>query len=114
MGDGTARSVPLPPSRIATQGRILAVLPDHPHPADMGSRVRNLRILEALSARFDLEIVSLVHHPGQLDDPGPIARLGRWIPVIPPHRRSQAKRLLTHGRAYWAALREGLHRETYF
>jgi glycosyltransferase involved in cell wall biosynthesis len=80
----------------------------------MGSRVRNLRILEALSARFDLDIVTLVHYREQLEDPGPIARLGRWIPVVPPHRQGQAKRLLTHGRAYWAALREGLHRETFF
>lgn len=95
-------------------GRILAVLPDHPHPADMGNRVRNLRILEALSARFDLDIVTLVHYREHLDDPGPIARLGRWIPVLAPHRRSQARRLLVHGRAQWAALREGLHRETFF
>jgi glycosyltransferase involved in cell wall biosynthesis len=114
VGDGAPSSIPLPSSRIETRGRILAVLPDHPHPADMGSRVRNLRILEALSERFDLDIVTLVHDRRHLEDPGPITRLGRWIPVLAPHRRSQARRLLTHGRAYWAALREGLHRDTFF
>lgn len=97
-----------------SMARILAVLPDHPHPANMGSRVRNLRILEALSARFELVIVTLVHDPEHLEDPGPIARLGRWVPVLAPHRKSRSGRLLAHGRAHWASLRHGLHRETFF
>ncbi|MCA9727572.1 MAG: glycosyltransferase, partial [Candidatus Eisenbacteria bacterium] len=94
--------------------RILAVLPDHPHPADMGNRVRNLRILEALAGSFDLTIVTLVHRAGHLQEPGPIASLGRWIPVLSPHRRGKPAHLWAHAQARWSAWREGLHRETFF
>lgn len=94
--------------------RVLAVLPDHPHPADMGSRVRNLGILAALSERFRLTIVTLVHDLARLDDPGPVARLGRWVPVPAPHRRGRSAQLWWHLRGAWSAWREGLHRETFF
>ncbi len=96
------------------RARVLAVLPDHPFPLDMGSRVRNLRILEALAERFPLTIVTLVHDPARLDDPGPIARLGRWVPVLAPHRRGRLPWLWWHVRARWSAAAEGLHRETFF
>jgi glycosyltransferase involved in cell wall biosynthesis len=94
--------------------RILAVLPDHPHPPDMGSRVRNLRILEALAARFDLTIVTHVHDRARLDDPGPVASLGRWVPVLASHRRGLVPKAMWHVRARWSAAVEGLHRETFF
>lgn len=74
--------------------RILAVFPDQLHPATMGSRVRNVAILEALVGRFDLEIVAQLHDPRLLGDPGPAADLGRWHPVVAAHRRSTAHRLL--------------------
>ncbi len=97
-----------------TGRRILAVLPDHPWPTDMGSRVRNLRILEALAGRFELTIVSLLHDRAALDDPGPAARLGRFHPVLASHRRGAVRWAGWHLRARAAGLVRGLHPETYF
>jgi glycosyltransferase involved in cell wall biosynthesis len=97
-----------------TTRRLLVALPDHPHPADMGSRVRNMGIIEALAASFELTIVTLVHDPARLRDPGPVARLGNWIPVLAEHRRGQLPRVAWHLRARLAAHREGLHPETFF
>ena len=96
------------------RGRILAVLPDHPWPADMGSRVRNLRILETLAERFDLTIVTLVHDPARLQDPGPVSGLGRWIGRLASHRGSRLAWGRWHAEATWAGWLEGLHRETFF
>jgi glycosyltransferase involved in cell wall biosynthesis len=93
---------------------ILVVLPDHPFPLEMGSRVRNLRILEALARSFRLVIVTLVHDPGQLADPGPVAKLGRWVPVPAPHHRSRAHQVYWHLRARGAAWFGGIHHETFF
>lgn len=94
--------------------RLLVALPDHPHPADMGSRVRNFGIVEALAASFDLTIVTLVHDPERLDDPGPVARLGQWVPVLAEHRHGPLPWVAWHLRARRTAGREGLHRETFF
>ena len=80
----------------------------------MGSRVRNLRILESLATRFELRIVTLVHDPARLEDPGPVARLGEWVPVLAPHRRNLGAKFLWHLRARWEAWHHGLHRETFF
>ncbi len=60
----------------------------------MGGRVRNLAILTALAPRFDLEIVTLLHDRAQLSDPGPVAGLGAWRPVVAWHRRGPAHRIL--------------------
>ena len=94
--------------------RIVVVFPDHPYPLDMGSRVRNHRIAEALSRRFTLTLVTQVHDPKRLEDPGPIRELGEWVPVLAPHRRSLAHRVGWHVRARWAERVEGIHRETFF
>jgi glycosyltransferase involved in cell wall biosynthesis len=59
----------------------------------MGGRVRNLAILQALSPHFDLDVVTLVHRPEQLRDPGPVAAFGRWEGVLAPNRRSPGHRL---------------------
>lgn len=96
------------------RGRILAVFPDHPWPADMGSRVRNLRILETLAPLFDLTIVTVAHDAGRLRDPGPVAGLGRWIGLLAPHRESAPAWAFWHASARVAGWREGLHRETFF
>lgn len=80
----------------------------------MGSRVRNLRILESLGTCFDLRIVTLIHDRSHLDDPGPIAQLGDWIPILAPHRRGPASKAIWHLRARIAEVREGLHGETFF
>ena len=80
----------------------------------MGSRVRNVRILEALSSQFELCIVSLVHRREHLDAPGPVAELGTWVPVLAPHRRNRASHLATHLRSRLSGMTEGLHRETFF
>jgi glycosyltransferase involved in cell wall biosynthesis len=80
----------------------------------MGSRVRNLRILEALSAEFELTIVTLVHHRGRLLDPGLPAGLGEWIGVLAPHRRGPLPWVGWHLRARWASATAGLHPETFF
>jgi len=80
----------------------------------MGSRVRNLQILKRLSRDFDLTIVTLVHHRRQLEEPGPVAGLGRWVPVLASHRRGAASLLYWHARARLSSLTEGLHRETFF
>lgn len=97
-----------------TAPRLIVVLPDHPHPADMGSRVRNLAIVETLAASFDLTIVTLVHDAARLADPGPVARCGRWVPVLAEHRRGFLPWAAWHVRARLAAHREGLHPETFF
>jgi glycosyltransferase involved in cell wall biosynthesis len=94
--------------------RLLIALPDHPHPADMGSRVRNRAIIEALAASFDLTIVTLVHDRARLTDPGPVARLGRWVPVLAEHRRGPVPWAAWQLRARIAAHRDGLHPETFF
>lgn len=60
----------------------------------MGGRVRNLAILRALAPAFDLQIVTLVHDRRILEDPGPVASLGEWIPVLAPNRRSTFHRAL--------------------
>lgn len=60
----------------------------------MGGRVRNLAILTALAPHFDLEIVTLLHDRAQLRDPGPVAGLGTWRPVVAWHRRGPAHRIL--------------------
>lgn len=96
------------------RGRILAVLPDHPWPADMGSRVRNLRILETLADRFELTILTLVHDPVRLQDPGPVSGLGRWIGLLASHRGGRLAWARWHAEATLAGWREGLHRETFF
>lgn len=80
----------------------------------MGSRVRNYRIAEALARRFELVCVTQVHDAARLDDPGPVSGLGRWVPVLAPHRRGPLSKLAWHARARWAAARQGLHRETFF
>ncbi len=59
----------------------------------MGGRVRNLAILESLARSFELEIVTLVHDPARLADPGPVAGLGRLRPVLAWHRRGPLQRL---------------------
>jgi glycosyltransferase involved in cell wall biosynthesis len=97
-----------------TAPRLIVALPDHPHPTDMGSRVRNRAIIETLAASFDLTIITLVHDAAQLADPGPVARLGRWVPVLAEHRRGFLQRASWHLRARLAASREGLHPETFF
>lgn len=93
---------------------LLAVLPDHPFPLEMGSRVRNLRILEALSGSFRLVILTLVHERDRLSDLGPVGDLGRLVPVLAPHRRSRLRQLLMHGRSGWETWTRGVHRETHF
>ncbi len=95
-------------------GRILAVLPDHPYPLDMGSRVRNLRLLEALAGSFDLTIVTMLHDPRRMQDPGPVAKLGRWVPILAPHRRGIWRQVAWHVQAHWSAAVHGLHHETFF
>lgn len=80
----------------------------------MGSRVRNLRILETLAREHELTIVSMLHDPARLDDPGPIPGLGRWVPVLASHRRGRARRIGWHVRARWEALSGGIHAETFF
>ncbi len=80
----------------------------------MGNRVRNFRILEALSREFELTIVTLVHDRRRLEDPGPIAQLGDWRPVLASHRASAGAKFAWHLRARWSRWREGLHAETYF
>ncbi len=97
-----------------TAPRLVVALPDHPHPADMGSRVRNRAIIETLARSFDLTIVTLVHDAARLADPGPVARCGRWVPVLADHRRGAGPWLAWHLRARLAASREGLHAETFF
>jgi glycosyltransferase involved in cell wall biosynthesis len=97
-----------------TAPRLIVALPDHPHPADMGSRVRNRAIIETLAASFDLTIVTLVHDVARLADPGPVARCGRWVPVLADHRRGFLPWAASHLRARWAGCREGLHPETFF
>ena len=90
---------------------VLAVLPDHPHPVTMGGRVRNLAILEALATHFDLEIITLVHDPRRLEEPGAVARLGRWTPVLAEHRRSPSTLL---GQLRYRPAGRGWERETWF
>lgn len=80
----------------------------------MGNRVRNFRILEALSREFELTIITLVHDRERLEDPGPVARLGEWRPVLASHRAGVGAKLAWHLRARWSRWREGLHAETYF
>lgn len=80
----------------------------------MGSRIRNLRILEALAGDFDLTTISLVHDPAHLHRPGPIATIGAWIPVLAPHRRGPLARVYWHLAARRAESREGVWRETFF
>lgn len=80
----------------------------------MGSRIRNLRILEALAGTFDLTTITLVHDPAHLHAPGPIAGLGEWVPVLAPHRRGLLSRAYWHLAARRAERREGLWRETFF
>ncbi|MBD3163220.1 MAG: glycosyltransferase [Candidatus Eisenbacteria bacterium] len=122
---GTTREVPAVPAgsdgagqEAARRGgdplkkRLLAVLPDHPHPATMGGRVRNLSILEALSPHFDLEIVTLVHDRVRLNDPGPVASLGRWSPVLAWNRRSPLHRVA--GQVAYRTIGRGWERETWF
>ena len=46
---------------MAARPRILAVFHDGLYPANMGNRVRNVGILEALDRDFDLTIVTLAH-----------------------------------------------------
>jgi glycosyltransferase involved in cell wall biosynthesis len=97
-----------------TAPRLVIALPDHPHPADMGSRVRNRAIVETLATSFDLTIVTLVHDVARLVDPGPVIRCGRWVPVLADHRRGFLPWAAWHLRARLAACREGLHPETFF
>jgi glycosyltransferase involved in cell wall biosynthesis len=97
-----------------TRPRLIVALPDHPHPADMGSRVRNRAIIETLATSFDLTIVTLVHDVARLADPGPVACCGRWVPVLADHRRGFLPWAAWHLRARLAACREGLHPETFF
>jgi glycosyltransferase involved in cell wall biosynthesis len=94
--------------------RLLVALPDHPHPADMGSRVRNRAIIEALAPSFDLTLVTLLHDRARLADPGPVVKLGKWVPVLAEHRRGFVPWVVWHARARVAARRDGLHAETFF
>jgi glycosyltransferase involved in cell wall biosynthesis len=98
----------------SARGRVLAVFPDHLHPLDMGSRVRNYRICEALAGAFDLTVVSLVHDRRALSDPGPVVHLGRWVPVPASHRRSRPHQLAWHLRALCARASGGIGREAFF
>ncbi len=90
------------------------MFPDHPHPTDMGSRVRNLRILETLSREYELTTVSMLHDPSLLGDPGPVAGLGRWVPIVASHRRGLVRKVGWHLLARWEAATHGLHPETFF
>lgn len=96
------------------RNRLLVVFPDHPEPQDMGNRVRNIRILEALAPEFDLVIVSVVRDRASLTGPSRLAELGRWVPLLAPHRRSRGHQVARHLRFLTAGFMEGLHRETYF
>jgi glycosyltransferase involved in cell wall biosynthesis len=78
----------------------------------MGGRVRNLAILEALAPHFDLEIVTLVRDPRRLEDPGAVARLGRWTPVLAANRRSIFHRI--QGQLRYRILGRGWEREAWF
>jgi glycosyltransferase involved in cell wall biosynthesis len=78
----------------------------------MGGRVRNLAILETLAPDFDLEIITLVHDPKRLRDPGRVAELGRWVPVLAEHRRSPAHRVW--GQVRYRFQGRGWERETWF
>jgi glycosyltransferase involved in cell wall biosynthesis len=78
----------------------------------MGGRVRNLAILTALAPRFDLEIVTLVHDRARLGDPGPVAGLGDWRPVLAWHRRGPLHRIL--GQAGYRAAGTKWGREAWF
>jgi glycosyltransferase involved in cell wall biosynthesis len=78
----------------------------------MGGRVRNLAILTALAPHFELEILTLIHDPGRLRDPGPVAALGRWQPVVAWHRRGPAHRLL--GQLAYRIAGHGWGREAWF
>ena len=80
----------------------------------MGSRVRNTRILQSLARSFELTIVTVVHDRSRLLDPGPLAELGRWVPIIAPHQRSLPAKLAWHLRWRTMGKREGVHRETFF
>ena len=50
--------------------------------------------MEALAPCFDLEIITLVHNTARLADPGPVATLGTWRPVLAWNQRGPAQRLL--------------------
>jgi len=78
----------------------------------MGGRVRNLAILESLSPHFDLEIITLVHDRKRLSDPGPVADLGRWQPVLARNRRGPIHRL--RGRVDYRLRGRGWERESWF
>lgn len=80
----------------------------------MGSRVRNLRILETLAREYELTTVSMLHDPALLGAPGPVAELGRWIPVLASHRRGRVRKVGWHLRARLEAATQGLHAETFF
>ncbi len=80
----------------------------------MGSRVRNVRILEVLARDYELSIVTLVHDKRHLEEPGDVARLGRWTPVLAPHRRGVLQKASAHLESRWKGWREGLHPETFF
>ncbi len=78
----------------------------------MGGRVRNLAILTALSGAFDLTMVTLVHERPLLRDPGPVADLGEWIPVLAPNRRSPLHRAI--GQLAYRSLGRRWTREAWF
>lgn len=78
----------------------------------MGGRVRNLAILETLAPDFNLEIITLVHDPKRLSDPGRVAELGRWTPVLAEHRRSPLHRVW--GQVRYRFQGRGWERETWF
>jgi len=99
---------------VAARPRILAVFHDGLYPANMGNRVRNVGILEALSRDFDLTIVTLAHCREQMSEPGPVAELGRWHGVLAAHRQNRLAWLMTHLRERATGLRSGLRPALHF
>ncbi|MBM3288028.1 MAG: glycosyltransferase [Candidatus Eisenbacteria bacterium] len=78
----------------------------------MGGRVRNLSILQALSLHFEIETITLVHDRDRMKDPGPVASLGVWTPVLAWHRQSPVHRLV--GQVGYRVAGTGYGREAWF
>ena len=74
--------------------------------------MRNLAILEALAPYFDLEIITLIHDRARLADPGPVAALGAWRPVLAWNKRGPVHRLI--GQIDYRLRGEGWERESWF
>lgn len=78
----------------------------------MGARVRNLAIMEALAPHFDLEIITQVHDRKRLADPGPVAQLGKWSPILAWNKRGPFHRVL--GQIKYRTSGKEYERETWF